>query len=74
MLLALALASDWHYPTSQFPTVAARILGTGYHLQLRWARKDIAGSEIEVITQFEDPTGRIVRSGTKRFRVPKYMS
>ena len=68
------LASDWHYPTSQFPTVAAKILGFGYHLHLRWATKEIAGREIEVVTQFEDVNGNLIRSATKRFRVPKYVS
>jgi len=68
------LVSDWHYPTSRFSVVSAKILGMGYHLQLRWARKDIAGHEIELITQFEDRGGNITRSGTKRLRVPKYVS
>lgn len=68
------LASDWHYPTSALTTVEARILGKGYLLQLRWASKDLAGSEIEVITSFEDEAGRVTRGGTKRLRVPKYIS
>ena len=68
------LASDWNYPPSRFPTVAARILGAGYHLHLRWADKEIAGCEIELITQFEDANGNKIRSATKRFRVPKYVS
>ena len=67
------LVSDWRYPTSQFGTVAARILGKGYHLQLRWAKKDIAGHEIELITQYLDPDGNATRSATKRLRVPRYM-
>lgn len=68
------LVSDWHYPTSQFNTVKANILGYGYHVQLRWARKETAGHEIELITNFEDADGRITRAGTKRLRVPKYGS
>jgi hypothetical protein len=55
------LASDWHYPTSQFPQVSAKLMGMGYHLQLRWARKDIAGNEVEIVTQFEDSEGNITR-------------
>jgi len=66
------LASDWRYPTSELGTVSAKILGKGYKLQLRWAKKDTAGHEIEVITQFIDRDGNTTRSATKRLRVPKY--
>jgi len=68
------LVSDWHYPTSQFNVVKANILGMGYHVQLRWAQKETAGHEIELIAKFEDPEGNITRAGTKRLRVPKYTS
>ena len=68
------LVSDWEYPTSSFQRVQSKVLGTGYHLRLRWATKDIAGTEIEVITQFRDVDGTVVRSDTKRARVPKYTS
>ncbi len=68
------LVSDWHYPTSQFGTVSARILGQGYLVQLRWARKDIPGNEVELITSYEAPDARTVRSATSRKRVPKYAS
>jgi len=67
------LASDWRYPTSELGTVSAKILGKGYKLQLRWAKKDTAGHEIEVITQFIDQDGNTTRSATKRLRVPKYL-
>ncbi len=68
------LASDWHYPTSQFSKVSAKLMGVGYQVQLRWAKKDMAGNEVELITQFEDPEGNITRGSTKRLRVPKYSS
>lgn len=69
------LASDWHYPTSRVPTIGEPgMLGEGYVLHLRWARKDIAGREIEIVTKYESPDGRIVQSDTKRMRVPKYKS
>ena len=68
------LVSDWHYPTSAFQPVNAKILGMGYHLRLRWGKKSIPGHEVEVITRFEDRNGNAVRSGTKRLRVPKYTS
>ena len=67
------LVSDWHYAASAFQPVRG-ILGMGYHVGLRWARKDIAGSEIEIITRYEDIDGSSVRSATKRLRVPKYSS
>lgn len=66
------LVSDWHYPTSDFTPVSAKLTGLGYLVQLRWAKKNIAGSEVEIITQFEDPEGNITRGATKRLRVPKY--
>lgn len=67
------LASDWHYATSDVHTIAKPgMLGEGYWLFLMWATKDIAGKEIEMVTEFEDLSGNRVRSGTKRFRVPKY--
>ncbi len=66
------LASDWWIPTNELGTVSAKILGKGYKLQLRWAKKDTAGHEIEVITQYIDPDGNVTRSATKRLRVPKY--
>jgi len=67
------LVSDWHYATSAVHTIAkVGMLGEGYWLFLRWATKDIAGKEIEIFTEFEDLAGKKVRSGTKRFRVPKY--
>jgi len=68
------LASDWHYPTSQFAQVSATLMGQGYYVRLRWAKKDIAGSEVEIVTQFEDPEGNITRGATTRLRVPKYSS
>jgi hypothetical protein len=39
---------------------------------LVWATKDVAGHEVEIIVQYEDPKGNLSRSGTKRLRVPKY--
>ncbi len=72
--LERTLVSDWHYPTSQFPRVSARILGIGYHVRLRWAKKETAGNEVELVTAFEDPDGTISRGATKRLRVPKYSS
>jgi len=66
------LVSDWNYPTSEFGTILSKILGKGYHIQLRWAKKDIAGHEVEMITQYIDPDGNTTRSATKRLRVPKY--
>ena len=68
------LVSDWHYPTDAVTTVVSKMLGQGYHVRLRWASKDVAGHEVELITRFEDAEGRATRSGTKRFRVPKYPS
>ena len=66
------LVSDWHYPTSAVNTIAKPgRLGEGYVLQLRWATKDVAGREIDLVTRFEDPFGNIARSGTRRMRVPK---
>ncbi len=72
---ARELASDWHYSTRDVPTIAQPgMLGQGYFLHLRWATKQIAGHEVEVVTRFEDTEGRVARSGTKRLRVPKYDS
>lgn len=68
------LISDWHYPVSQFAIVDSKILGRGYHLRLRWATKDVAKKEVELIVRFEGSDGNSVRSGTKRFQVPKYVS
>lgn len=66
------LVSDWNYPTRDFGTIVSKILGKGYYVQLRWAKKNIAGHEVELITQFIDPAGNATRSATKRLRVPKY--
>lgn len=67
------LVSDWHYPTSKVHSIAkAGMLGDGYFLHLMWASKEIAGKEIEIITEFEDADGHRARSGNKRFRVPRY--
>lgn len=66
------LVSDWEYPTDTFQRIESELLGMGYHLRLRWAGKDIAGKEVEIITQHKDVDGTTVRSGTKRFRVPEY--
>lgn len=68
------LVSDWKYATSDFAQIDSKLLGMGYLIRLRWARKDIAGKEIEVITRFEHPDGSLVSAGTKRLRVPKYTS
>jgi hypothetical protein len=66
------LVSDWEYPTSDFPRIKSKVLGMGYHLRLRWASKDIAGKEVEIFTQYQHAGGTIVRSETKRLRVPQY--
>lgn len=68
------LISDWIYPTSKFSAVKSPLLGYGYHIRLIWASKDTAGHEVEVITRYEAPDGRIVSAGTKRLRVPRYNS
>lgn len=72
--IARNMVSDWHFPTAEVNTVNSGLLGRGYHLQLRWATKEVAGKEIEIITVFEDSGGRKTRSGTKRLRVPRYTS
>jgi hypothetical protein len=66
------LISDWHLPTDDVQPIESAMLGLGYHLRLAWARKDTAGNEIEIVTMFEDPQGNVARSGTKRFRVPRF--
>jgi hypothetical protein len=66
------LVSDWHYPTSTFSSIRANILGEGYLLHLRWASKGIAGTDVEIVTSFEDLAGRKTHASTKRLRVPKY--
>ncbi|MFQ5413586.1 MAG: hypothetical protein ACE5E6_03920 [Phycisphaerae bacterium] len=69
------LVSDWHYTTSDVGRIGRPgIMGDGYALRLRWASKDIAGTEVEIVTSFEDRYGRRARSETKRIRVPKYTS
>lgn len=68
------LASDWILPTDRVPQVRSQIFGMGYHLHLRWADKSLAGNEVELITDFRDPSGGVTRSGTKRLRVPNYSS
>ena len=67
------LVSDWHYPTSKMNKIdRPGMLGEGYIVSLAWAKKSVAGREIEIITHYEDPNGRRTRSETKRFRVPKH--
>lgn len=66
------LADTWTYPTSDIHTIKSGILGKGYMLNLRWSDKDTAGKDIEVVTLYQDPFGRVTRSVAKRFRVPKY--
>ncbi len=71
------LASDWLLPTDSDLVSKLEqpgMLGDGYHLRLRWAKKDTAGKEIEILTKFRDVHGNVIQSGTKRFRVPKYAS
>lgn len=69
------LMSDWHYPSTSVAQIAKPgMLGEGYVFQLRWADKGVAGQEVEFVTRFEDAFGNVVRSGTKRLRVPKYES
>ena len=68
------LVSDWKYATSSFGELESSLLGRGYLVRLRWASKDIAGKEIEIVTRFENPGGNVVSAGTKRFRVPRYTS
>jgi len=66
------LISDWHYPASTFTRIRAKVLGDGYMVSLRWASKDIAGRDVEVVTTFEDAAGRKIHASTRRLRVPKY--
>lgn len=68
------LVSDWHYPTERFQAIQSKYLGRGYRLELVWAKKEIAGQEVELITTFEDVDGNKVCSATKRMRVPHYTS
>ena len=67
------LVSDWHYPTSKFAVIdRPGMLGVGYIVQFYWADKDLAGSEVEILTMFEDDYGHRARSETYRLRIPKY--
>lgn len=68
------LVSDWIYPSNAMNTIKSKLLGQGYYLLLRWHSKDLAGHEIELVTQFTDSNGWVVRAGTKRFPIPKYSS
>lgn len=70
--IARVLVSDWKYSTGEFARISSPLLGLGYHVKLRWATKDVAGHEVEVVTHYEDPEGIVVSAGTKRLRVPKY--
>ncbi len=72
--LQRTLVSDWNYPSSAINTIKSNLLGQGYHLFLRWHSKDLAGHEIELVTQFTDSNGWVVRAGTKRFPIPKITS
>jgi len=66
------LVSDWIYPTKDIPPIRSNVLGMGYHLRLRWAKKAMVGHEVELVTRFEDAEGNtIATAGTKRLRVPK---
>ena len=63
----------WSYPTNEIDTIGKPgMMGQGYVLRLRWARKDTAGHDIELVTVFEDEHGRRARAATKSLRVPKY--
>lgn len=67
------LASEWEYPTSKVNTIAKPgMLGEGYFVYLRWADKNLAGSEVELVTEFRSLDGNVVRAATKRLRIPKY--
>jgi len=68
------LVSDWIYPSSSMNTIKSNLLGKGYHVFLRWHSKSLAGQEVEIVTQFKDANGWVVRAGTKRFPIPKYSS
>lgn len=69
-----SLISDWKMPTSGVQGVKSKLLGMGYHIQLRWGSKATAGREIELVTRYRAPDGRAVQAATKRLRVPKYTS
>ncbi len=70
--LERTLVSDWHYPMDALSPVRSKLLGMGYMVRLGWARKDLAGQEVELTARFEQPDGLSVVSGTKRLRIPKY--
>jgi len=71
---ARTLISDWAMPTSSVQGVKSRLLGMGYHIQLRWASKATAGRDIELVTRYHAPDGRVFQAATKQLRVPKYTS
>lgn len=73
-LAARTLISDWKMPTSGVQGVKSRLLGMGYHIQLRWASKATAGREVELVTRYRAPDGRVLQAATKQLRVPKYTS
>lgn len=66
------LVSDWIVPTDTVQRIKSKLWGEGYHLRLRWATKDIAGHEIELVTRFKDRNGNVAVAGIKQFRVPGY--
>jgi hypothetical protein len=68
------LLSDWTVATSDVQRLESRLLGRGYHMRLRWAKKGTAGREVEIVTRYRAPDGRVFQAATKRLRVPKYTS
>ncbi|MFQ5493881.1 MAG: hypothetical protein ACE5EX_00730 [Phycisphaerae bacterium] len=66
------LVSDWIYSTDAYPRIKSEIFGLGYHIQLVWASKDIAGKDIELVTRFEDSAGNVATAGTYKKRVPVF--
>ena len=51
-------------------TIREFAVGWGYQPHLNWADTDVAGRDIEIVTWYEDRTGRRVYAQTKPLRVP----
>lgn len=66
------LAKQWRFgPDTPFRSRRPTRLGWGYQLHLDWRPGDYLGKSIEVAVAYERSDGRIVRSKTKRLRVPR---
>lgn len=64
------LVGNWSQPAGDAPQRARTLLGNSYQPTIHWGDIDVLGRSVQIVAEYESPTGRVVRGQTHETKVP----